>query len=169
VGLFKPEVSQQPGSAWETFRNRSIGFSFQYPQGWQSAFRDGGLVLNPPGANPGHLAITMLVASSGISLESPTEILQGFLAVQPGNFQGYQRLWEKPFRLSSGQEALEYSFDFADLHFGPFRSVAVVAVRRGQQDEFFSLDVSGVRTEIKLGEDNFRKIVESLSLGFIPD
>lgn len=160
---FKPKTPQYSGSGWEIFQNRSIGFSFQYPQGWQSVFRDGGLVLNPPGANQGRLAITMLAAASETSSETPAEMCRGFLAIQSGNFQAYQRLWEKPFRLSSGHEALEYAFDFTDPH-GPFRSIAVIAIRRGQQDEFFSLDVSGLRVEIKLGEENFRNIVKSLTL-----
>lgn len=162
--LFNSKTSQQLEGAWETFRNRSIGFSFQYPQEWQSVFQNGGLVLNPPGRNPGYLAITMLVGSSRISSESSAELCRRYLAIQSGNFQGYQRLWEKPFNLSSGHEALEYAFDFTDPH-GPFRSIAVVAVRRDQQDEIFSLDVSGMRVEIKLGEENFRKIVEGLTLG----
>ncbi|MBN2117360.1 MAG: hypothetical protein JW730_12350 [Anaerolineales bacterium] len=160
---FKPKTPQYSGNGWEIFQNRSIGFSFQYPQGWQSTFRDGGLVLNPPSGNKGYLAITMLVASSGSSSESPAEMYRGFLAMQSGNFQGYQRLWEKPIKLSSGHEALEYAFDFTDPH-GPFRSIAVIAIRRGQQDEFFSLDVSGLRVEIKLGEEKFRNIVKSLTL-----
>ena len=121
------------------------------------------LVLNPAGANPGRLAMTMIAGTNEDFSKSPAQDCEGFISIQRMNFRDYRLLWKRSFKLASGQTAIEYSFEFTDPH-GPFRSIAVVAARRDRSAWLFSLDISGLRSEIQSGEDAFRRIVTSLSL-----
>jgi hypothetical protein len=147
----------------EKFQNRSIGFNFQYPKGWEKEFREGALVITPANANTSYLAITMIASNNEDFSKSPAKECESFITHQCTNFLDYRLLWKRPFKLSSEHTAIEYSFDFTDPH-GPFRSIALVAARRDNLAWLFSLDVSGLRPDVQSSEVTFHKIVRSLSL-----
>jgi hypothetical protein len=155
--------AERETSPMETYRNQSLGLSFLYPQGWDKVLQDGGLVITSPDAPITHLAITMIAGENEDFSKTPVQHCEDFIRLQSDNFRDYLLLWRRNAPLSSGHTAIEYAFDFADSR-GPFRSMAVVAVRRDSRARLFSLDVSGMRSAVQSSEALCYRIINSLSL-----
>ena len=165
------QKTEKPGSLrFVSYINNQQGFTFEYPMKWQKDFSRGRLLIRPLEAKTvvevsGKIAeiifspcITMLVGER--NTENPLQFYKDFLDAQRRNFDKYKLLWEHPFTLSSGEEALEWTFEFAR---GPhdFTAISVLAAK---PNRIFHLDCSCLNSQIQNLEPILRRIVESLSL-----
>lgn len=165
-------MQQKPASniAFDTLSNSTFGFSFIYPEGWQREIVDSALIISPPDAkrlpapagsnDTCAIAITLIIARKA-DITSPEAFLEDWARINSAGFPDHQLLKKSAFRLTSGHAAIELSFGFTHQNTYPFGAVAVRAVR---QDILFSLDVSGLRSQIESREAMCHEIVTSLRL-----
>lgn len=153
-------------SEFVPYVNEQLGFSFEYPMGWYKDFSGGKLFIRPSNAETVLVSgrtvlspyITMLVRE-GI-VENPSRFYKCFLSEQPANFVEYRLERKRPFKLPSGEEALEWSFEFSRGSYY-FTAVSIIAAKR---DNIFLLDGSCLNSQIGYLENTFRKVIRSLSL-----
>jgi len=150
------------------FIEGELGVSFDYPSGWNIEYsknRDK-LMIFPPNVKllKDHwwskrvysIGITMMVMAGGKE-ENQTfyqKFVNNILLEAPSS----NLLWTKNFNLSSGEDSLEYSYDFMKGRY-PFRVIAVCA-NKGRKT--FSLDCSVLKSDFKRFEKTIHKVVTSL-------
>jgi hypothetical protein len=152
-------------SQFVRYAHEQAGFTFEHPRGWRRDFSGGALLVRPWDAKTVFVSgqaifspcITMLIGRRTVG--DPSRLYQEFLAAQAGNFEGYELLWDRPFELSSGQAALEWSFEFVK---GSHRFIAV-SVMAAKHDKVFLLDGSCLRSQFENLGAILSKVTRSLS------
>lgn len=169
MNLFERLLGRSIGDATSlaTFRHNGLGVEFQHPEGWLPKYTDGPLLMLPPEprqlSDAGDvyvLGMMLMAGQNGDFRRSRGAALEQFVNANASNFDGYKFLSKRQMHLSSGQEAIEFCFDFKKgTHL--MRSHAMIAIR---EDWLVLLDMSGLKSEIKPRTSLCQKIVRTLRL-----
>ena len=159
-------TEEADSSEFASYANNQLGFSFEYPRGWNEDHSGGNLSIRPKDAFPAFCEGSMfwspeIVMTVGEkTVETPLQFYNDFLTKQSTNYMGYELLWKHIQQLHSGEEVLEWSFKFKKIPRG-FSTVSVLAVKR---DRIYMLGGTCLDAQIAEFEPVFRQVVESLSL-----
>lgn len=157
---------------WVEYMNKELGFALAHPDNWERDFPGTEFVLYPgdfqhvpiQGAVIRSPAISVRVSSlqptSPIHQMSPSQFYKQFLADQHQFFDSYQRLWDEPFTLISGEEAALWSYEFTREGKG-FYAISCLALKN---KEIYIIDGSCLKSHADKYEETMRKIIESLTL-----
>ena len=150
----------------ETYINKVLGFKFEYPKGWNQEFTGIEIILFPPDYKKVFIgknlipspALSVMVGEEPI--QNPLKYYKEFISNLSKVFQGYKLIWENPFRLLSGEEALEYSFEFVK---GPqkFQAISITIVKGNM---IITLSGSFLNSEVERWKPIIINIIRSLSL-----
>jgi len=160
----KPEVSAEPYEEWAKYHNEELGFSVAHPSDWERDFTSGQLVIYP-GDYQSVSSQSGIIRSPAISVRvdslkptspahqmSPSQFYHQFLADQHKFFQGYKRLWEQALTLTSGEEAMLWSFDF-NQNDNAFRAIFILVLKAGN---IYFVDGSCLQTQASLYEGTLK-------------
>lgn len=158
---------------FDGYINEQLKFTFKHPEGWNVEYGRA-LFVRPSDAKVVFVSgevifspcITMLVSEITVSTslrlakQNPSQLYKELLSDLPKRFEKCKLLWDRPLKLSSGEEALEWSYEFfkGSHH---FIAVSVTAVK---DNKIFFLDGSCLRSQFENLEQTFCKVIKSLSL-----
>lgn len=155
-------------SEFDLYKNNKFDFSFEYPKGWVEDFSQDTLHIYPSDAKkisiPGQAiispCITMYMGIVTLAAgNNPRQFYQEFLSKQSKNFNKYIMLWSRIMKLSSGEEALKYSFKFK-LGFDDFISISIIVTKTLRT---FLMDISLLESQFKYLESGLIKVINSFS------
>lgn len=163
-------------SEFVPYSHRQLGLTFMHPVGWVKDFSRGALFIYPTDAERVSASgkvimspcITLMVGEIPKVEKSPLEYCKEFVSEQSKRHTKFKLLWEHEVELSSGEEALEWSYEFFWESY-PFSAVSIKSLRKMSPDsgidyKFYLLEGSCLRSQFKNLESTLLTVNRSLSL-----